>query len=267
MLIHEKHDQQKSWDPHGKLAWYVSPAMNHYQCVSAFVPQTGKERVADTIKVFPHSIPVPEYKAEHVIETAAKNILDTLRSPPKSNLPFLNNTELQTAVHQIAESLNRCIDTQSPIQPQDKQPTADKPVSQRAPLQPSPQKVPRVQQVQSPRVQQYHIPSNNHYHNPFLYQPQALPTLYPHTNFQQQALAQLIAQQLHQPHAYMNHIYNKNTGKKETIDTLLAGENKQTWLKAVSNEFGRLTKGNKYNVKFTDTMEFISKMLFHLAKK
>ena len=153
------------------------------------------------------------------------------------------------------------------MQPKHNQSTADKPVSQLATLQPTPQKVPRVQQVQSPRVKQNYIPSNHQYHNPFLNQPQTLPTLYPHTNFQQQALARLIAQQLHQPHAYMNHIYNKNTGKKETIDTLLAGENKQTWLKAVSNKFGQLTKGDKYNVKFTDTMEFISKEDVPIGKK
>ena len=32
---------------------------------------------------------------------------------------------------------------------------------------------------------------------------------------------------------------------------------KTIWSKALSNEFGRLTKGNKYGVGFTDTLEFI----------
>ena len=32
---------------------------------------------------------------------------------------------------------------------------------------------------------------------------------------------------------------------------------KTTCTKAVSNELGRLTKGNKYGVGFTDTMDFI----------
>ena len=77
-------------------------------------------------------------------------------------------------------------------------------------------------------------------------------------NFQQQALTNFIYNNLYNPPAYLHHIYNKE-GKRESIDSLLAGENKLTWEKAVSNEFGRLTKGNKHGIKYTDTMEFIKK--------
>jgi hypothetical protein len=32
VLIHEKPDQRRSWDPHGVKGWYLGPAMEHYQC-------------------------------------------------------------------------------------------------------------------------------------------------------------------------------------------------------------------------------------------
>lgn len=53
-----------------------------------------------------------------------------------------------------------------------------------------------------------------------------------------------------------NHIYN-TTEKWGTIDSLLRGRLHETWRKAVSNEFGRLTRENRHGVSFTDTLEFI----------
>ena len=58
--------------------------------------------------------------------------------------------------------------------------------------------------------------------------------------------------------ASANHIYDKN-GRKETVDTLIHGENKRIWIQALSNELGRLLQGNDAGVKSTDCMEFISK--------
>ena len=53
MIAHEKPTQRKSWDPHGKHAWYVGPAMEHYRYVRAFIPSTGEERICDTVKFLP----------------------------------------------------------------------------------------------------------------------------------------------------------------------------------------------------------------------
>ena len=62
-----------------------------------------------------------------------------------------------------------------------------------------------------------------------------------------------------------NHFYNK-TGKRETIETLLKGDMSDIWKNSVSNEFGRLTQGNKHGVTFTDTMDFIFKHCIALQK-
>ena len=55
------------------------------------------------------------------------------------------------------------------------------------------------------------------------------------------------------------HIYNKQTGKKETLRSLL--KNAMTnpiWTKASSNEYGRLMQGNDPGVPGTNTMEPIA---------
>ena len=44
-----------------------------------------------------------------------------------------------------------------------------------------------------------------------------------------------------------------------SLDELLAGDMRDVWEKSLSNEIGRLTKGNIHNVRWTDTMEFIFK--------
>ena len=59
IIIHEKHDKRPSWANHGLQGWYISPALEHYCCIRAYIPKTFKERIADTIQVIPHCIPIP----------------------------------------------------------------------------------------------------------------------------------------------------------------------------------------------------------------
>jgi hypothetical protein len=51
---------------------------------------------------------------------------------------------------------------------------------------------------------------------------------------------------------HAHHIFDAN-GKKETIDTLLAGKDKAIWDRALSNEYGRLAQGIDGRVVATDT--------------
>jgi hypothetical protein len=57
---------------------------------------------------------------------------------------------------------------------------------------------------------------------------------------------------------YANYIHDEN-GKRETVDSLLAGSNHDVWNQALSNEFGRLAQGNDAGVRFTDAIDFIAK--------
>ena len=77
------------------------------------------------------------------------------------------------------------------------------------------------------------------------------------------ALVHLLQQQTADPSDmfYMptvHHIFNETTGKKETLDTLLAGQYHDIWNRSLSNELGRLTNGIR-DIKGTQTMFFIHK--------
>merc|ERR1712012_487590 len=53
-----------------------------------------------------------------------------------------------------------------------------------------------------------------------------------------------------------NHIYDKTTGKRLTIDKLRA-TNTTRWNRALSNEWGRLAQGNDHGVVAQDAIDFI----------
>ena len=74
--------------------------------------------------------------------------------------------------------------------------------------------------------------------------------------FKQLTLQKLTAQQVFTLKSF--HIFQSN-GKKETIDTVLNGNDKEIWEEALSNEWGRLVRSNKYGVRSTDIIEFITK--------
>ena len=44
---------------------------------------------------------------------------------------------------------------------------------------------------------------------------------------------------------------------REIINSLLKGKSKETWLRSLSNEQGRLAKGNDHGVKGTEMIDFI----------
>ena len=57
----------------------------------------------------------------------------------------------------------------------------------------------------------------------------------------------------------VNHIFNEDTGKKETIDSLRASKNGAVWEQPLRNKWGRLAQGNDNGIAYTDTIEFIPK--------
>jgi hypothetical protein len=53
-VIFEDPDTRESWGPHGKLAWYLGPASEHYRCYRFFIPETNGVRISGTAEFFPH---------------------------------------------------------------------------------------------------------------------------------------------------------------------------------------------------------------------
>ena len=80
---------------------------------------------------------------------------------------------------------------------------------------------------------------------------------YPHTNLQQTANNSIQVQPTTKSVIQrLLHIYNKKTGKKETLKTLLNNQlTRPIWQKAASNEYGRLMDGNNTNMLGTNTMK------------
>jgi len=50
VIAHNNVSTRESWGPHGKIAYYVGPAMNHYRCYKVCVQSTKKIIVTDTIE-------------------------------------------------------------------------------------------------------------------------------------------------------------------------------------------------------------------------
>ena len=58
-LVYETPKQRRTWAHHGKLGWYIGPAMDHYRCFQVYIPETRGERQASTVSFFPHDFAVP----------------------------------------------------------------------------------------------------------------------------------------------------------------------------------------------------------------
>jgi hypothetical protein len=77
-------------------------------------------------------------------------------------------------------------------------------------------------------------------------------------SYKARAAEYLVAQQLFEEYNHqINHIYNIN-GKRQTIDTVCKGLDKDIWNQSISNEWGRLAQGNDSGVHFNDVIDFIS---------
>ena len=293
-----KTGQRGSWSFHSENGWYIGPAPNHYRCVKCYIPSTRHERIADTVTFFPKVIPFPAVTLDDFLRQAASDIISILKNPstlpalecgnstknaivkiaelfhraeiipdaptppssPTSPTPLLETAALprvpiQSPVTPTVAPVVTPIDTPSP---------AYIPVS--LPRVYPPIKPPNVPTANfdtlattildalkgiTPNKQNSIAPQKHHRYN--LRSRQG-------NSFRHLATQNLVAQHLFSTPSIQSamHIYNPDTGKKETIDSLLKGPKKERWLQAASNEFGRLAQGNKYGVKATDTIEFIS---------
>jgi hypothetical protein len=295
VVVHLKATNRASWEYHGEEGWYVGPSMEHYRCVKCFIPSTNRVRDADTVKFFPHQIPFPSTTTVDYLHQAANDILSLLKNPPKSSFPSLESGNITTnALTKIATMLQRASTRPEPVSPSpSSNPSPSSPPATIASVprvnhqQPTPTLPTPPPQVSAPRVQANipkpplvtkpaFVPTTPRVSLPaFLQQEKRRRTILQSNAFQQamnqhnlrqqylrqhnfrhRATQYLSAQHVFQP--TVNHIYNKN-GKKETIDSLLRGPNKEVWKKAVSNEFGRLAQGNIFGVTATDTIDFIHK--------
>ena len=114
VLAHEKPQQRKTWAPHGVDGWYIGPALEHYRCITCYIPSTGKERIVDTVQWFPHVVPIPAASTDDYLRQAAADIialLDTRQQHPT----LATDPSTASIVRQVADLLQRAAPTPSPI--------------------------------------------------------------------------------------------------------------------------------------------------------
>ena len=68
------------------LRQYVGSSLDHYRCISAYVPSTQQLRVCDTVQYFPHTIPFPITTDMDSLKQAAEDILSLLAKPKRDYL-------------------------------------------------------------------------------------------------------------------------------------------------------------------------------------
>ena len=283
VIVHTHPDKRASWELNGQHGWYVGPALNHYRCVKVYIPRTKSIITSDTVEFFPHSIPFPQVKLQDHLKQAASDIVSILATPPSTTVPTLEaGDETKNAILQLASILKRAdkiphlrdmTDKPLPrvIKPKAITPTIATNRKDTEVMRP-PSMIPYNQDEidkPPPRVAAHEVPMST------LFQPSSLPNNVRYRNtidhqynlrsksnliqhVHQNPSEDTIAQHVFDPQHHINHIYNES-GKRETLDTLLKGSQQETWQRSLSNEWGRLAQGNDYNVKGTNTIVFISK--------
>ena len=59
VIAHEMPDQRDSWGPHGKPAFYLGTAMEHYRCHRVWIPSLSSVRVVSTVAWYPEPYYMP----------------------------------------------------------------------------------------------------------------------------------------------------------------------------------------------------------------
>ena len=124
----------------------------------------------------------------------------------------------------------------------------------------NPASVPRVDPASVPRVPTPSAPKVTPNVVPQSPKRPHFPTHSYGTRYKSQAAEYLLAQHIFRCmfdiDSVANHIYDVK-GRRKTLNSLCSGPNKEIWLQALSNEFGRLAQSNDAGVRHTDAIDFI----------
>ena len=273
VVAHNTPEKRATWALNGEMGWTVGPAPDHYRCITCYFPRTRTERQCDTITYFPTIIPFPKVGLEEFLRQAATDIVTILSNPPSTTVPGLEQgSTTNNALLKLAKILNRVEHlpevekslhppeqtTQQYIAPVPRVQTPTNPQNETESA-PTPRVVEKVINPQHHPQQQLHdkiSPPTWQRNTTFKQTRYNLRST--GTNFRSQAAQYLVAQHIFQSTQVMHHIYN-DSGKKETLASLLSGENKNRWAQALSNEWGRVANGNTFGIKGTQTLEFVAK--------
>ena len=276
IIAHVAPSARGTWDLNGEPGWYVGPSLHHYRCVQCYFPRTREVRNCDTVEFFPHDIPFPRVTVNDHLQQAATDIISILSNPPSSTVPsLLAGDDTNKAIYEIAKLLHRVDpipslnlqhnqDVPSPRVPnKNNHKVAINPNNQTSTAPPMPHQIPFSDDELDVPQDSQEVPNISPIATIQNHSNQTKNIRFKNTNQHKYNLRSKqkpthIAQQIFDPSYSINHIYTSD-GKKETIDSLLKGNNSNIWEQSLSNEWGRLAQGNDKGVKGTNTIAFILK--------
>ena len=297
VLIHKKPSDRTSWGPHGRQGWYIGRCVTCFvpdtrkELISdtvTFLPSQYKfpeittddflkQAATDIISILckPPPSTVPSLEAGDTTKNALLKIAESLnRIKDYPTTLAIPPPPLSTPAPLVPDKVLPAPPSTVPIIPQEHLAPLPR-VAIQVPLQlPSTVPPPRVASklllkptlARPTRIKP--AASTLRSDKPYIQQRYGLrPTQaknYSH-NFRARAATHLIAQHIYSinhptsnPSQSCMHIFN-DAGKKQSLDDLLTGTQKDVWSKSLSNELGRLAQGNIHGIKATDTIDFIHK--------
>ena len=75
LVIHAKPNKRDSWSFHGEDGWYIGPAMDHYRCITCYIPSTFKTRFTDTATLIPHNVPIPTRTVDDHLRKVSSDVI------------------------------------------------------------------------------------------------------------------------------------------------------------------------------------------------
>ena len=102
VLAHDSVDKRKTWDAHGVDGWYIGTAPNHCRCHKICTPSTRSERIAKTVKFYPHKVKIPSNNKAEEIALAAARLTDALKAHPVQPI-FKDKNTTASALNKLAE--------------------------------------------------------------------------------------------------------------------------------------------------------------------
>jgi hypothetical protein len=110
VLVFDSPEARRSWDPHGKVGFYVGPAQDHYRNYTVRMLATGAERHADTVSWHPVNYKMPFSDPMEATELAVRDLTSALRvlatAPPYLISGPQPHEALKPSMHALAQSIN-----------------------------------------------------------------------------------------------------------------------------------------------------------------
>ena len=261
VIVHINPEVRGTWELNGDQGWYVGPALDHYRCVTCHFPRTRTTRICETVTFIPHDVPIPKVSLTDHLKQAAEDIVSILAQPQSSTTPSLQAGDpVRNALLDIATQLQRV----EKIPELPKHTTA--PTRVTSTQTQNPRQVPRVEKSNPPTstiLQEKSTTPLRFRHQPtatnrYNLRSRVQAPWNTQSSFRHRATQALTAAAAHLSTPTVNHIFRPD-GRKETIDSVLQGSDRDIWRQSLSNEWGRLAQGNDKGVLSTDTIDFIHK--------